>query len=286
MINTILPVEHFSASAIQSYLSDKYGFYKTYIAKEYEFRQNISSVEGKVVHKILAQYYSNPKDFNILLVDQYLQDAFMEYSDTIEGLDFGKTGSLTKTIKKLKTLLDLYLLEPPQFDEVLEVETQFKTQVSLLDGTLFPVPLKGYVDLVQKRGDEIIIVDHKTVASFDDNVVDNPAYMIQAAVYYYILSAVYPDFKVSKFVINQIKKSINRDGSPQHRQDEMIFTHDLLVVFESILTGVYRELTTGSLINPKTGKMEFLPNPLPKFGGKEAWVDYCKQVLLNPQNND
>ena len=278
------PVAHFSPSSIRKFLENPHGFFKTYVRYEYDDSQSPALLEGDCMHRVLAEYYNgltaNPKyqkQFKLeSVVDNLIEELFNP--EAVKKITWGKTGSLDKSISTIRTALESYFNELPKIDHVVSVEERFLTDFEDLENNPMPIAIKGFTDLITLVGDEYVIRDHKFVSFFSDplNVGDIEKYEMQAAPYFFMARKRYSKNPI-RMIFDEIKKSKNRDGSPQRREIVIEYTPLLLNRWLEIYRRVVKTLAGIPLVDPETGIMQFLPNPFAQFG-EEAWADFCEEV--------
>jgi len=260
------PVNHLSPSAIRTYLTDRYSFFKRYVLLLFEDKSYPAMVEGSIFHSCLSDYYSgNP---------MRTVDELMKGYDGVE-IDWGKTGSKEKSIKNIHQSLELYFNDRPSYkvkDVELRVVSQFEYK-----GVVYEIPLKGFIDLVVEENDEMVLVDHKLVSSFTDQNNVSPAYEIAACAYYFLAGSHY-GYYPKKMYYDEIKKSKNQNGGNQVNRIEIEFTEELLDVFVDLYSNIVEELSRSD---------KFLPNPYDMMSGQEIWKFY-KEAVLNgvPEKNN
>ena len=120
-----------------------------------------------------------------------------------------------------------------------------------------------------ERGDELWIVDWKTVKSYDES--PKPSYLIQAFFYKWLVEKALRR-KVAGAAFIQLKASQNQDGSPQVKE--------LPIRFEGMEK---EEKAVATLANEAIKEIRkktkvFLPNPNDEFGGEEAWRLYVELI--------
>jgi hypothetical protein len=256
---TMLRVEHLSYSAILTFLRNQVEFQKRYIAKVWDNAQSPSMVIGSAFHKALEMYYR----------DIPMQGAITEGLKVIENtsdyeIDYGKTGSREKMIKEYTTLVNKYFEECPKY-EVIDVEKRFES-------TVHGVPMVGIVDLVNRTvNGGINIQDHKTVTTYssptddpsDPEYIENYKYLLQGYIYLVLAENEYKE-KIESVTFGEIKKSINKDGSPQSH--DVVYDRDSILAFapvaQKIITNVF------SYVNDDNAK--FFPNPSDIFNGQAS----------------
>jgi len=272
-------VRHLSPSSIRSYLTDRQSFFRRYVRLEYEAKDSPALLEGKGLHAVLEGYWKAQKDGKDFdwetAIDE--QERIIAARDREGLVDWGKSGNLEKSQKNLRQAAEFYKADPPDYKEIISVEDEFLSDFEDLDGNKMPIPLKGFCDLIIKDGEDYIIVDHKTVALVkqQDDIV--PAFEIQAAAYWFLVRKEY-GVNPKRMIFDQIKKTKNRDGSPQITPYVIEYTPEILLRFIELYTRMIRELAGVPLYDQNTGVMQFLPNPFAMFGWEDSWNDFCEEV--------
>jgi len=277
-------VQHFSPSSIRKFLENPQAFFKSYIRYEYDDSISPALVEGNAMHRVLAKFYEkrlNTPDSRIAfdwesIADEMIAECFTD--EAIKTMKWGKTGSLEKSTSTVHTALQSYSAELPAIEHIISVEERFLTDFEDLENTPMPIPLKGFIDLVTLEGDDYVIRDHKFIASFSDptNLADIAKYEMQAVPYFFMVRKRYGK-NPKCMIFDELKKSKNRDGSPQRQQVIIDYTPKVLNRWIEIYKRVVKTLAGIPLIDPQTGVMQFLPNPFAQFG-EDAWYDFCEEV--------
>jgi RecB family exonuclease len=109
-----------------------------------------------------------------------------------------------------------------------------------LDNNTLPIPFKGYTDLIIMDGENLDIVDHKLVTSFTTEV--SPHYLIQACAYFFTFREKY-GIDPRRAIFDEVKKSKNRDGSPQINRCVIEFKKINLYIFLEIYARALRMLS-------------------------------------------
>lgn len=280
-------VAHFSPSSIRKFLENPQGFFKNYVRYEYDEKQSPALVEGDAMHRILETYYTlkqqgKAKEFDLKSqTDLIIEELFN--AETISKIDWGKTGSVDKSMGTIRGALEMYFDELPVIsdEDIVSVEERYLTDFEDLDGDSMPIPIKGFTDLVISQGDDYVIWDHKFVSSFSrpDEIGDIAKYEMQAVPYFFMVRKRYGK-NPTRMIFDEIKKSKNRDGSPQRQQIVIEFTPTIINRWLEVYRRVCRTLAGIPLIDPETGVMQFLPNPFAQFG-EDAWRDFCTEVDEN-----
>ena len=258
-------VDHLSYSALVTFLRNQVEFQKRYIAKVYDNPSSPSMVVGKAFHKALEIYYKGGT------FDEAAAAGLDEINSTSDyEIDYGKTGSREKMIKEFNDSLNIYFEEAPKF-EVIDAEKRLEAEIS-------KVPMVGIIDLIIKgSGDKLKLKDYKTVSFYssatndplDPEYQENYKYLLQGSIYLVLAEKVLKK-EIESVGFIEIKKTKNRDGSPQIREFEYS-RNDLLEFLpatEKLITNVF------DYVNNDNAK--FFPNPSDILNGQESM-----EVLAN-----
>lgn len=276
------PVEHLSPSAIRSALSNPQEFFMRYVRYIFDTKKSPAMVEGDCVHQIIEQYWlaqMEKKEFvSAEVIDPIIRDSLTAQQADI---DFGKTGSLEKSEETIRRAFDFYIAELPDYHdterEIVAIEQKMLSDFEDLQGNRMPVALKGYIDLAYREGEAVDIVDHKVVSRHKTEDDCLAAYELQAAPYFFLFRK---HFGVNprRMIFDELKKSKNKDGSPQRVPVIIEFTPQLLNRWLEVYRRVCKMLAGVPLIDQETGVIQFLPNPFAQFGAEESWNDFCEEV--------
>lgn len=246
-------------------LRNPLAWYKRYVEKVYDTPSSPSSFIGRAGHKALEHFYGGlSKEDAIVCGSQYLENI-----QDIE-INFGtaRTNRAQKRkreamIKGYNQAISFYLARPPRH-RVLGVEVN---NLAKVDG--LALPLKAISDLVvRSRVDNkaIDIVDHKFVESFSKHGVQKTLFIIQAIFNYYTVRDMY-NKPVRRFIIQECKRSKNKDGSSQMRRHIINFDEcgEEFVIFHKLINDATKEIT-----RPRV----YLPNPSDMFEGENSFDIY------------
>lgn len=277
------PVQHISASAIRAYLTDRQSFFKRYVRLEFEMTKGPSLIEGSLFHSVLELYWQEHKEGNQSKFD--VEQAFdsrlkqMEVDNSFENVNWWSTGSKEKSIETVQKALWFYFAELPTWttEQIVGIEARFLSDFEDLEWNTMPIPLKWFLDLVVKENEDIIIEDHKLVSVCTQQEDNDPKYEIQACEYWFLVRKHFW-FNPKRMIFRQVKKSKNRDGSPQVVPYVVEYDAAMLNRFLEIYRRMVKELSGQPLIDEKTGIVQFLPNPYASFWVEESWKDFCDEV--------
>lgn len=284
------PVAHLSVSAIRQYMSDRQMFFRRYIRLEFDETKGPALIEGSLYHFVLEQYWKSVKEGNPTFFRNDILEEKIEYikKDDEKGLiDWGSTGSLEKSLDIVKNSLEFYYQAlaagDVPFTEVVDVECKFLTDFEDLEGNPMPIPLKGFTDLIVKNGEDLVIRDHKLVSFITPQDEPNPGFEIQAGIYWFLIRKNY-GLNPARMFFDQMKKTKNRDGSPQLVPYCVEFTPLLLEKCLELYRRICCELAGRPLID-ENGIARFIPNPFSMFGGEDSWNDFSEEVEQKKQWN-
>jgi len=259
------PIDHLSWSAIRTYLVDRYAFARRYIDRKPMDSIGASMLEGKVYHIFLEEYL-NDNIANITMDDaSSIVDKIFDQAIIWQTVYYGKKTE-EKSREIVKNCVQFYLDELPGYI----TKTQGRLIESMMESQILPwlLPIKGVIDVAYQDNGETILVDHKLVASYDMQEDMNAGYELQASSYFLLYEKSY-GIKPKKMIFEQMKKSKNRDGSPQIYNYEVLNSDILLNRFKEIYRRINAELT---------GELCPMPNPFDISSDNSSWVDFCLEV--------
>lgn len=258
-------IDHLSYSAIITFLRNQVEFQKRYIAKIYDNAKSPAMVVGTAFHKAAEVYHTGGS------IDEATAAGLDTISNTSDyEMDYGKTGSREQMIKDYTFVVNIYFEEARPYN-VVAVEKRMEHPIN-------GVPMVGVSDLiVRSESNGLQVKDYKTVISYssptndplDPEYVENYKYLLQGYIYLALAEKEYGE-NVESVGFIEVKKSKNRDGSPQVREFE--YDRQSLLEFASvahkIITNVF------AYVNDDSAK--FFPNPSDYINGLESM-----QVVAN-----
>jgi len=185
-------------------------------------------------------------------------------------IEFGRARTKRARKQKRKNMEDaykkaisFYLARPPRH-RVLGVEVRALAEVEGLT-----LPLKAVSDLVvRSRIDRnaVDIVDHKFVDTFSAYGAQKTLFVIQALFNYYTVRDLFQK-PVRRFIVQECKRSKNKDGSSQMRRYIINFDEcrDEFILFHRLIHDATEELTHRRI---------YLPNPSDMFEGENSFDIY------------
>lgn len=245
-------VEHLSYSAIVTFLNNQVEFQKRYIAKIYDNPKTPSLVVGTSFHKAMETFYDKDGGNVQAAIEAGLEE--MSYVSDSE-IDFGKTGSREKMMQDYTRLVNKYFEEAPHYNEVVDVEKR-------LEASIANVPMVGVIDMVV-RDNGLRLIDYKTVMAYSPDDEESYKYLMQAYIYLVLAEAEYNQ-EVTEVVFKEIKKTINRDGSPQCR--DVAFDRQSVLAFAPIA----KKIITNVFEYVNDDRSKFFPNMNDRMNGANS----------------
>lgn len=251
-----------SHSAIMCFLNNQIQFKKRYIAKVYDDPKNPSMVVGSAIHKMI-EFRLNGKP-----VEEALQAGIEEIDNVADyEIDYGKTGSREKMLKDYEALAKAVITELPAYTNLVDIEAKLQADVSISGKK---VPLKGRLDLVRDLGDGTLeIRDWKTVTSYSDENTENYKYVFQAWIYTVLAELEYSK-PIARVVFDEIKKSANRDNSPQIKS--YILTREQITEANDTVGRIVKDVYS-YVSNPEA---KYFPNPSDLLNGARSVEIYAQ----------
>ncbi len=244
-----------SYSAIICFLNNQIQFKKRYIAKVYDDPASPALVVGRAIHKMIEER------LNGTTVEDAITAGLAEIENVADyEIDYGKTGSREKMLNDYQRLSVAVINELPVYENIVGVEDKIEADLVIHNKK---IPFKAYLDLVRDLGDSIEIVDFKSVTSYSDEDSENYKYLLQAWLYTQLAEFKYKK-PVSRFVFSEIKKTINRDGSPQIKN--YVLDRQAIADANDLLGRVVKKVSD-YVDNPNS---EYFPNPSDLMNGANS----------------
>lgn len=196
-----------SYSALICFLNNQIQFKKRYIAKVYDDPKSPALVVGSAIHAMIEHKLKGESPEDAITAGLEVIENVADYE-----IDYGKTGSREKMLKNYQSLTNAVLTELPDYRNVIGIEEKLDAEVSISGKK---VPMTGRIDMVRDLGDGTIeLLDWKSVTSYSALDEENYKYVFQAWIYVLLAELKYGK-PVARVVFQEIKKTLNRDGSPQ-----------------------------------------------------------------------
>lgn len=245
-------ITHLSYSALKSFFTSPAKFYREYVMKD-GFAPSITMAEGKAWHRGLEALVNK---------ENVLEAALKCYDDQYEEL---KESALLnrEDMKKFqdkydkgRKVLKANLLTYPNSHEAWRNREGTEQRVAVPAPVENALPIVAVIDVFEGSNP----VDYKYVSRFSGS---DEGYRVQAWFCYHAAKH-HTGKEPEKFIIEEFKKSANRDGSSQVKP--------LVIEYEKEWldrVGKWYAQASEQIV----GQKHFVPNPFQFFGGDD-WVEY------------
>lgn len=248
-------VDRLSYSAVRSFLTSPYKFYKFYVNRE-KSAYSLTMAVGSAWHHGLENYFKGDKEY-IKKAVEYLydkQDLVKEDtpSNKHEKLEKDFIKSVEELVRNLKTYQELKREWEPEMIE---------RKINVLEPIKGGIGITGRLDVITK---DPWPVDHKYVSRFSSS---KEGYYVQAWFYYYLVKEAmgeYPKY----FIVSEFKRSKNRDGSPQLRDIPIEYKSDWIQKIDQWYLDVCEQILN---------QRKFMPNPFQAYGAND-WTEYLNET--------
>ncbi len=251
-----------SYSSLVCFLNNPIQFKKRYIAKVYDDPKSPALVVGSAIHTMVEHKLKGETPEAAIQAGLEAIENVADYE-----INYGKTGSRQKILDTYQSLTTSVLNELPNYQNIIDIEGKLDAEVSISGKK---VPMTGRIDLVRDLGDGTIeILDWKSVTAYSPPDEENYKYVIQA--WFYVLLAELKYGKpVSRVVFQEIKKTINRDGSPQVRS--YVLTREQILEANNVVGRVVKEVY--EYVSDPNAK--YFPNPSDMMNGRQSFEIYAQ----------
>jgi energy-coupling factor transporter ATP-binding protein EcfA2 len=269
------PLTHYSYSTFVKFSTNPIMFKINYLnGDRIDTTTNISAVCGKAFHSAMECYhgFADDKAFalqkgleqGIYFLNEY-PEGFIEYSTTIP--------TKQKAIEVFTFAYNSYVKERKPSDEVIGCEMVLEHDVNVEYRGMtvhMPVKLKGVLDRVDRAKRGLKVYDYKLVNSFSDEDKIDGTKIIQAITYYFLA---YAEFKEAPYscTFQEVKRSQNRDGSPQVKEYEIVYEEYGL--FFDFYFRFYEDITRAL-----NGEMVYVPNVSTIFDNEVSVIAYINRL--------
>jgi len=284
-------IDHWSISAVASFIANEKAFERKYIFKDYDRQSSLASIIGSVYHKSVAEYFRNYKENGVQLsfdalsffaytqLNQYGADQYKpQKTKTIIEQQQAALESVNKLLHNFLAEVDVYLED---IQEIVWVECKLLEYVTI-NGVDIPLPLKATPDLVyiNKRG-ELCILDHKSKRTYTPENRVQLKYSNQSCGYVLAVNvaikrekeliAKYPKIKegVKHFYFYENKYTKNKDGSNQIKRVDPDIEGGIQMYEQILFESVWRII--GAVQDPD---YVYLMNPNDHFEDSEKTIDF------------
>lgn len=264
-MKTNLPIDHISISSAIKFADNQEAWRMQYI-DGIRFQPSVNMAIGKATHKVIERFYKlnssldDLKTAGEIFFDEEIKDI-QEEDKKIE-----------KARADFQRGVETFFENAPKIDEIIAMEERIEWDIH---AGLLAV---GIPDLVARRGNEIVVYDHKTTSrAVAEQIEVKPAYYIQAGIYFALVDAKY-NLKPKKMVFNQIKvtNSVERVGKPKlpnWSQYEILNTSDVRAVALEFVRRVVKLIEFGVYV--------------PNINGRDAlasWNSFAEMATLDSNN--
>ncbi|NQV92982.1 PD-(D/E)XK nuclease family protein [Candidatus Kaiserbacteria bacterium] len=259
------PIEHWSYSSLMALMRNPLTWYKRYVENVRDMPSGPASFIGRAGHTALEHFYKGASK------EEATERGLVYMRDIPDfEIDFGSAKSKLAQRKKRKSMeaeylkaVGFYLKRAPRYN-VVGVEA-----VGLAEVEGLALPIKAISDLVVESKEDknaLDIVDHKFVASFSKLGANKTLFVMQAIFNYYTVSQLY-EKPVKRFIIQECKRSKNKNGSSQMRKHIIHFDEcrEEFVLFHRLINDATAEITRPRI---------YLPNPSDMFEGENSFDIY------------
>lgn len=250
-------IDHLSPSSILLFFQNPAAFESRYILGIKDQKSTPAAIEGTAFHKYMDMTLNGYSEEQSLMAGKR---AIAE----ITNIDWGKTGSVEKSQDRFGKLVDAFKESPYIPGKVIGTEVHVSHKPRWCK-----IPLNGYIDLVHEQDGRLILVDWKTVSSYEDKV--KPSFILQGHFYRWMAEGTYGK-KVEKMDFVQVKASKNEDGSPRVRT----LTLDFKAHPE--WDKAIKTLTKQALKEMLKKKPVFLPNLRDEYEAEAEFERYVKNL--------
>jgi len=247
-------ITHLSFSSLALFLHNPSAWHRKYVLNQREASTSPAALVGTAFHSYVEHVLKGQSPENSLLIARQALLANTE-------VDWGKTGSSEKSAAELDKFIEAWTADFKLNGEVIAVEQNFTAKLRGIK-----IPLLGYTDCVLRRAGGLVIVDWKSIRSFETE--PKPAHIIQAFMYKWLVEATLRE-PVIRAEIVQVKASKNEDGSPRVRVLPIDFV-------EREKEGLAVKKLIQQALKMMTRKTQiFLPNIRDEYEGETEWKRYA-----------
>lgn len=272
---------HYSASSMRSFSVNPILFRIKYLNNEViDSTHSPVLMLGNAFHNAMEVYYGGSNEIIVTDEADAIKKGLEVGLDFIEKYPDGMVGWNTsyqnkqQVMDKFTFAFQSYVKEVPYTkDSILSLEEELceRVRVEWRGETVdLPVPLKGYTDKLIEEDGKLVIVDYKTCSSFSDPDKIDAYKIIQAVIYYFLVYAKYGREPYS-MRYQEVKVSKNRDGGPQVKEYEIVFSENEL--FFDFFLRYYEDMTRA--IN---GEMVWIPNIAAMYDNEIAIIAYINRL--------
>lgn len=272
------PVKYLSFSSCRTLTTNEFLWWNKYVRGIWRDIQSVPMVVGKAVHKYLECHYTGN-----YTKEECQAEAMRELYPLKDLKEY------QKAVKEYQTAIEFWFTEEPQdWGRVVHTECKHKCPL-IYSGYQFPLDILAITDVITQKDDgSYHLHDYKVVSAYktpklkaeeneegveEESIWESPEFVLQAMFNFYTAQdklGVAPE----TFTYWQIKKSKNRDGSPQVVPYTITYSEKphYVPVFVSFVKDIIMKLEH---------KEVWLPNFFDMMSGKEAWDEYLLYLTEN-----
>lgn len=241
LLDSLFLISSWSYSKITQFARNQKGFEMLYIYN-YRAKASATTIAGQAYHYALEMFFKNKKEgvelsiieletlaFNHIDEQPALEWKLQKTTPTVEESKKKANEVAVKLIANFYKEIDVYLEE---IDEILEVEIFF-SEFLTINGVDIPVRCNGKIDLVVRTtSGKIVIIDHKSKASYTDEKEIALTTGKQGIIYVKAYESL-KGIKADEVWFFENKYSANKDKSPQIQLSKIEMTDDVCRLYES-----------------------------------------------------
>lgn len=277
----VAPIDRWSHSSLSLYLRNPLAFKKRNILKIYTASYGPTTFVGRAGHEALAKFFEGHRTGQPVSVAEAVEVGMIHLQNVSDTeVDFGKLGSREKMLADYNKAINAYFAELPRQEwvnwKILAVEQKIVREISDEQGP-FPLPAVSVQDIVLEDPEgNIVIVDHKFVATYTDGNVDDGTKVMQALFAYHTVKAEYGRAP-TRMIYSECKLATNKDGSPQ------VQPYDITFANHPDFFQVFRACYVGATIEVMRPDAQFLPNFSDMFDGQDSF-ESLRAGLIGVEN--
>lgn len=240
-LDSLFLISSWSYSKITQFARNQKGFEMLYIYN-YRAKASATTIAGQAYHYALEMFFKNKKEgvdlsiveletlaFNHIDEQPAIEWKLQKTTPTVEESKKKANEVAVKLIANFYKEMDVYLEE---IDEILEVEIFF-SEFLTINGVDIPVRCNGKIDLVVRMtSGKIVIIDHKSKASYTDEKEIALTTGKQGIIYVKAYESL-KGIKADEVWFFENKYSANKDKSPQIQLSKIEMTDDVCRLYES-----------------------------------------------------
>lgn len=277
-------IDSWSYSKVTSFARNEKAFEMENIYGE-KSKRSASSVAGNAYHSALELYFLELRNGKEISIEELQNDAFTYINEV--GANQWKLQKTTPTVeeciikatKASSTLIANFYKErsiyTDEIAEVIDVEMHLDSWLTI-NGVDIPLPCHAVVDLLVKTKDgKIVIIDHKSKASYTDDKDLKFTGGKQAITYIKSVEA-NTDLTVDEVWFIENKVSKNKDKSPQLKKFKIVLDDDTRRLYEALLYEPLKRMVEAV----SDANYVYMVNDNDNFADKAELYDFWAKTLI------